>query len=333
MSASPSANPRFANPLLAQARWRLPETIFWIVCLAAVFIFPSRALLFTEIAILGLFALSLDLLLGYSGIVSLGHAAFYGLGAYAAGVLAKYGYGNQLLGLAVAALASASLGFATSFLVLRGSDLTRLMVTLGIASMLYELANKQAWITGGADGLNGIPPTPLLGFFEFDFAGRMAYLYSLSVLFILFLTARRLVHSPFGLSLRAVRDNPLRAATVGIPVNRRLIAVYTLSAAYAGIAGALLVQTQLFASLEVLDFKRSADVLLVLTLGGIGYLYGGLLGALVFTLMKEWFSILTPQYWEFWIGVLLVTFVLAGRERLSAWPLKLVARARGMLSG
>ena len=197
MSASPPA-----NPLLAQARWRLPETIFWIVCLAAVFVFPSRALLFTEIAILGLFALSLDLLLGYSGIVSLGHAAFYGLGAYAAGVLAKYGYGNHLLGLAAAALASASLGFATSFLVLRGSDLTRLMVTLGIASMLYELANKQAWITGGADGLNGIPPTPLLGLFEFDFAGRMAYLYSLSVLFVLRMCSLRVA-----LTISALADS------------------------------------------------------------------------------------------------------------------------------
>ena len=322
-----------ADPLLRRARWHAAEFAFWAACFACVFIFPSRALLINEIAILGLFAVSLDLLLGYSGIVSLGHTAFFGLGAYAAGLLGRYGWGDPLLGLAAAAALAAALGFVTGFLVLRGSDLTRLMVTLGIASMLYELANKTAWLTGGADGMQGIVVKPLLGLFEFDFYGRTAALYSLTALFALFCAARRLVNSPFGLSLMALRDNPLRAASLGIPVNRRLIAVHTLAAAYAGVAGALLTQTTAFASLDGLDFHRSADVLLVLTLGGIGYLYGGLIGAAFFKIMQDWLAALTPQYWEFWIGVMLMVFVLAGRERLRAWPRRVFAALAARASG
>jgi branched-chain amino acid transport system permease protein len=207
-------------------------------------------------------------------------------------------------------------GFVTSFLMLRGADLTRLMVTLGVALVLGELANRNAWLTGGADGLQGVTIDPVFGIFEFDIFGRTAYAYSLCVLFILFLVARRVVNSPFGLSLLSVRDNALRARAVGIPVNRRLVAIYTLSAAYAGIAGALLAQTTQFVSLDVFEFHRSADVLLVLVIGGVGYLYGGLIGAVVFKLLQDALASLTPQYWQFWIGLLLVILVLSGRDRL-----------------
>ena len=264
-----------------------------------------------------LFALSLDLILGYAGIVSLGHAAFFGLGAYAAGLFAKHASGDPLLGLAVGAAVATLAGFATSFLVLRGTDLTRLMVTLGVALLLAEIANKAASITGGADGLQGIVMKPLLGLFAFDLSGRTAFAYSLAVLFLLFVVARRIVHSPFGMSLRAIRDNPLRAAALGIPVRRRLVAIYTIAAAYAGVAGALLAQTTQYVSLDVLAFDRSADVLLVLVIGGTGWLYGGLVGALVFKIAQEVFSSLTPQYWHFWVGLVLVVLVLIGRERMS----------------
>ena len=171
------------------------------------------------------------------------------------------------------------LGFVTSFLVLRGSDLTRIMVTLGVALVLREIANRYAWLTGGADGLQGVEMQPLLGLFRFDMFGHTAYCYALGVLFVLFLLARRIVNSPFGLSLLSIKGNPLRAAAVGIPVNGRLVAVYTIAAGYAGVAGALLTQTTAFASLDVFDFDRSADLLLVLIIGGTGYLYGGLIGA------------------------------------------------------
>ena len=308
---------RIAASFAGAHRLRRGEIAFWLLALAAFFVLPRQALIGNEIAIVALFALSLDLILGYAGIVSLGHAAFFGLGAYAAGLFAKHASGDPLLGLAVGAAVATLAGFATSFLVLRGTDLTRLMVTLGVALLLAEIANKAASITGGADGLQGIAMKPLLGLFAFDLSGRTAFAYSLAVLFLLFVVARRIVHSPFGMSLRAIRDNPLRAAALGIPVRRRLVAIYTIAAAYAGVAGALLAQTTQYVSLDVLAFDRSADVLLVLVIGGTGWLYGGLVGALVFKIAQEVFSSLTPQYWHFWVGLVLVVLVLIGRERMS----------------
>lgn len=309
-----------AGFLLGKSRWTWPELVFWVVAIGAYFVFPRRHLLLNEIAVLGLFALSLDLILGYAGIVSLGHAAFFGAGAYTAGLFAKHVMGEPVTGLVVSAGVSAILGFAASFMVLRGTDLTRLMVTLGVALVLYELANHLDWITGGADGMLGVTMKPILGLFAFNFRGSTAYLYSLTVLFLAFLLARRVVHSPFGLSLRAVKENQLRASSVGIAPARRVVAIYTLAAAYAGTAGALLTQTTQFVSLEVLDFTRSADALLVLVIGGAGYLYGGLIGAIVFKLLKDALSIASPAYWLFWMGIFLVVLVLVGRDRLMGWP-------------
>jgi branched-chain amino acid transport system permease protein len=305
-----------------QARWHWSEVAFWILALACAFAFPSRYLIMTDIVRLALFALSLDLILGYAGIVSLGHAAFFGVGAYSAGLLALHGVvAEPVLALIVAGLAATVLGFATSFLVIRGADLTRLMVTLGIALLLEALAERFSNITGGTDGLQGIEMQPIFGRLPFDMFGRTGFFYSLVVLFVLFLLARRIVHSPFGLSLRAIKNNPLRAAAIGIPVNTRLVAVYTLAAFYAGIAGALFTQTTALASLDVFSFERSADLMLVLVIGGAGYLYGGLIGAVVFRLLQELFSTITPQYWQFWIGLVLVVIVLVGRQRLHRWVL------------
>jgi branched-chain amino acid transport system permease protein len=312
------------------ARWRPVEMVFWALLLACGFLFPSRYLIMTDILRLALFALSLDLILGYAGIVSLGHAAFFGVGAYGAGLLALHGIVIEpVVALVVAGLAAAVLGFLTSFLVIRGVDLTRLMVTLGIALLLEALAERFSDITGGTDGLQGIEMAPILGAFAFDMFGKVGFFYSLAVLFLLFLLARRIVHSPFGLSLRAIRNNPLRAAAIGIPVNRRLIAVYTLAAFYAGVAGALFTQTTALASLDVFAFERSADLMLVLVIGGTGYLYGGLIGAVVFRMLQEIFSTITPQYWQFWIGLVLVIIVLVGRariHRMALWLPNLVIR-------
>lgn len=322
-----------ATNLRALSRLRWLEVVFWIAAAAAIVAFPNRYLILTEIAWLGLFALSLDLILGYAGIVSLGHAAFFGVGAYTAGLLAKHGVITEpAVALVVAGLAAMVLGFATSFLVTRGADLTRLMVTLGIALLLRELANRFSDITGGFDGLQGIVIAPLLGRFDFDMFGKVGFIYSLTVLFILFLLARRVVHSPFGLSLRAIRNNPLRAAAIGIPVNRRLTMIYTIAAFYAGVAGALSTQTTALASLDVFSFDRSADLLLVLVIGGVGYLYGGIVGAVIFKFLQDWISALTPQYWQFWIGLILVILVLVGRERLRRWA-GLPARDSGALLG
>ena len=305
-----------ARSLRADARWRWWEGALLVALVLSWWLLPSQALLFKEIAVLALFAVSLDLILGYAGIVSLGHAAFFGFGAYAAALFAKHAMPDPLVGMAFAITVSALLGAATSVLILRGTDLTRLMVTLGVASILYELANKLEDLTGGADGLQGVVIGPLLGRFEWDLQGRVAYAYVLVVLIACVLIARRLVHSPFGISLQALRDNRLRATSIGLSVHARLVAVYTVAAAIAGAAGALLAQTTGFASLDLFDFHRSAEVLLVLVIGGTGYLYGGIFGAIVFKLLHDLISAWTPQYWNFWLGLFLVVLVMVGRDRL-----------------
>jgi branched-chain amino acid transport system permease protein len=322
MTVTSNPHSEVGTSAMARAQWRWPEVVVWLLAASAILLFPNRYLILTEIAWLALFALSLDLILGYAGIVSLGHAAFFGFGGYTAGLLALHGIVTEpVLALLVSGIAAMLLGFITSFLVMRGSDLTRLMVTLGIALLLRELANKFSNITGGSDGLQGIEMAPILGQFSFDIFGKVGFIYCLVVLFVLFLLARRIVNSPFGLSLRAIRNNPLRASAIGIPVNRRLIAIYTIAAFYAGVAGALSTQTTALASLDGFAFDRSADLMLVLIIGGTGYLYGGLIGAVIFKLLQELFSTITPQYWQFWIGAVLVVIVLIGRERMERWVL------------
>jgi len=316
-----------ADGLTARRKWHPAEIVFWLIAFSSYFLLPGKHLIMNEIAILALFAVSLDLILGYAGIVSLGHAAFLGFGAYAAALFAKHIHPDPLIGLAFGTAATTLLGFVTSFLVLRGNDLTRLMITLGVALILYELANQLGWLTGGADGLQGVEMAPLFGMFRFDMFGRTAYAYSLVTLFVMFLIARRISYS-FGMSLNAIRDNPLRASAIGIPVNRRLIAVYTISAAFAGVAGSLMAQTSQYASLDVLSFEKSADVMLVLVIGGAGYLYGGIIGAVVFKILQDALSSLTPQYWHFWIGLILVIIVLIGRDRMSQGVAGIVASFR-----
>jgi branched-chain amino acid transport system permease protein len=323
---------RAENQLSRASSWRIWEIAIWIVALAAIFVLPGKSLILTEIAILAIFAISLDLILGYAGIVSLGHTAFFGLGAYAAGLFSIHVATEPVLGLVAAGLAAGIFGFVTSFLVLRGSDLTRLMTTFGVAMLLAEAANQAAWLTGGADGLNGVTITPVLGLFEFDLWGRTAYIYTLFVLMLLTYVARRIVHSPFGLSLKAIKRNERRAEMLGISPKRRIVAIYALSAAYAGIAGALLAQINSFVSPDVLAFHRSADVLLVLVIGGAGYLYGGLVGAVIFTMLRDWLSLITPQYWMFWIGLILIIIVMVGRDRITRWQILLPALIRRLRS-
>ena len=304
------------SALLAGGRWKPWEYALWLLALASPWLLASHALIINEIAIVALFALSLDLILGYTGIVSLGHAAFFGIGAYTAALLAKWVTPDPLLGLLAGMAVATLLGLLCSFTIQRGSDLTRLMVTLGVGLIMMELANKLDWLTGGADGLQGVVMGPLLGRFDFDLAGRVAAWYSLCVCLVFFVLARRLVRSPFGATLMAVRDNRLRAMAIGIPVTARLATVYTIAAGVAGAAGALLAQTSGFASLELFAFDRSADVMLLLVIGGTGWLYGGIFGALVFKVMQDLLSAVTPQYWLFWMGLFLVVLMLVGRERL-----------------
>lgn len=311
---------------LPNDRWKPLEIVFWLMPVAAYFFFPGYLVLISQIMIMGLFALSLDLILGYAGIVSLGHAAFFGLGAYTAGLLAVHGWGEPLSGLLAGAMVAGLFGFIVSFLVVRGQDLTRLMVTMGICLMLHEAANKASFITGGVDGLSGMMVGKVFGVFEFDLNGTVAFWYSFAVLFILFVALRRVVKSPFGLSLIGIREGVRRMPSLGVNVNRRLIAIFTAAAAIAGVAGALLAQTTQFVGLDALGFPRSAELLIMLVLGGAGRLYGALIGAAVFMVAQDYIAGLNPAYWQFYIGLLLVLIVLFARGGILGGLEKLAQR-------
>jgi branched-chain amino acid transport system permease protein len=271
---------------------------------------PTYLILGSQIAIAALFALSLDLIVGYAGLVSLGHAAFFGFGAYTAGLIAKAGWGEPITGLLAAAFAAMVLGYLTSFIIVRISHFALIMVTLGLCLLLYEVANKAHWLTGGDDGLQGVRMWPLLGMFRFDLYGRTAFAYSLVVLFGSFLILRRLINSPFGLSLRGIRENARRMPAIGSPSSNRIRTVYIISGTFAGIAGGLLAQTTEFVALDALSFQRSAEILVMLVLGGAGRLYGGLVGALIFMVARDQLADMNPQYWYFWLGLLLIAVII-----------------------
>lgn len=292
---------------------RLAEVIFWAAMGSVWWLFPYSLPLFTQVLIVGLFAVSLDMVLGYAGILTVGHAAFFGSGAYVAGLLAVHGWGEPLTGLLSAGVACAVLGYVLSFLVVRGADLTRLMITIAVCLLLGEAALQFTSVTGGSDGLMGIGIWPVLGMFSFDLFGRTAFVYAFVIVLLVFLLIKHMLHSPFGLSLQGIHQNPERMAAIGTPVASRLRWVYAMSAAVAGVAGGLLAQTSQFVGVDTLSFERSAEILIVLVLGGAGQLYGGLVGALVYIVARDRLSGISPEYWMLGVGLLLIIIALAGR--------------------
>lgn len=319
-------NPR--ELLRAHVKWRHLETLFWLATLLPFLVAPTYLILGSQIAIAALFALSLDLIVGYAGLVSLGHAAFFGFGAYTAGLIAKAGWGEPITGLLAAAIAAMVLGYLTSFIIVRISHFALIMVTLGLCLLLYEVANKAHWLTGGDDGLQGVRMWPLLGMFRFDLYGRTAFAYSLVVLFGSFLILRRLINSPFGLSLRGIRENARRMPAIGSPSSNRIRTVYIISGTFAGIAGGLLAQTTEFVALDALSFQRSAEILVMLVLGGAGRLYGGLVGALIFMVARDQLADMNPQYWYFWLGLLLIAVIIFLPNGILGGCARLLARWR-----
>jgi len=294
---------------LENARFKPLEYVFWVCTLLPFIVTPAYLSLASQIAITALFALSLDLILGYAGLVSLGHAALFGVGAYTAGLIAKHYWAEPLSGLVVAAVAAGIAGYVLSHVIVRLRHLALIMLTMGFGLLLFEAANSASDLTGGADGLQGFRVPGVLGF-KFDMFGRTAYAYSLVVLFLCFLVARRVIHSPFGLALRGIRENAVRMPAIGAPNLAHLRKAYTIAAVMAGIAGAVLTHTTSTVSLETLSFGRSADVLVILILGGVGRLYGGIVGAIIYMVARDQFSGVNPQYWYFWIGLLLVAVVM-----------------------
>lgn len=307
-----TANARFDAQgwLRRQSRWSPLEVVFWLALLLPFFFFPTYLTLASQIAIAALFAISVDLILGYAGIVTLGHAMFFGLGAYTAGLISVYGWGEPLSGLLLAAAFAGLVGFVVSFMIVRVQHLALIMITLGLGLLTYELANSMSWLTGGTDGLRGIRTWPIFNYFRFDLWGYTAYSYSLAALFVCFLVSRRIVNSSFGLALRGVRENVRRMPAIGSDYRGHLQKIYTISAAIAGLAGALMAQTTNVVALDALSFQRSADVVVMLILGGTGRLYGAIVGAAIFLIARDQLSGVNPQYWYFWIGLLLMVVVL-----------------------
>jgi branched-chain amino acid transport system permease protein len=289
------------------------EALPWLAATASFFIFPDYLALGAQILATILFALSADLVLGYAGIVTLGHAAFFGTGAYTAGILAAHGWGEPITGLLAGAAAAAFLGFVSGLVVLRTTGLALLMQTLVVATMVAEAANKASFITGGDDGLQGMAVWPIFGQFRFDLFGRTSYVYCLLVLFLGWLAARHIVHSPFGRSLTGIRENVRRMHAIGAPVTRRRLMTYTISAAIAGISGGLVAQTTEFVSLSFLSLERSGTILIMLIIGGVGRLYGAFIGVPLYMIAQNRFSEIDPVYWYFWIGLLMVLVVVFAR--------------------
>ena len=253
--------------------------------------------------------MSLDILLGYRGIPSLGHAGFFGIGAYAAGFLGKYGWTEPISGLLASMAIAGVIGLVTGRFVQRVGGVALLMVTLSLNLILYDAVHRATDLTGGDDGLQGIVIASVLGLFRFDIFGKTAYWYALIVTFLLFVAARALVKSPFGLALLGARENTRRMIMMGAPIERDVSVVFAISAALAGAAGALLTQTTQFVSPPTLSFERSADVLVILIIGGTSRLYGAFVGAIVFLFARDWLQQLNPVYWYFWIGLVLVIVV------------------------
>jgi len=305
-----------ALALAGRHRVRVWEPIPWVLALTFYFAFPKHLGFGTELLVTILFAISLDLVLGYAGIVTLGHAAFFGAGAYTVGMLAKQGIWNEpVTGLILAALVAAAVGLGSGLVLLRTHGLTLLMLTLCTMALLEEAANLAHDYTGGFDGLDSLPIASLFGVFEFNpLYPKTQYLYVLTVLFVCFVFVRTLVYSPFGQSLTGIRENMLRMHAVGAPVRGRLVLCYALSAAIAGVAGGIWAQANAYVNLGTLGLDRAATVLIILVLGGYGRLYGAFIGAVAYMVLSHFLSKIYPTAWQLGLGLLLVVIALFARN-------------------
>jgi branched-chain amino acid transport system permease protein len=282
-------------------------------------VLPGYLDLGTRMLVMVLFAMSLDLLVGYCGLVTLGHAAFFGVGAYSAGILAVRGSADPLTGLLAGGAAAALLGLVTGAVLLRSRRLTLIVLTLATVLIVQETANRMNWLTGGADGLQGITMSPVLGRFAFDLFGRVAYVYAAVVLALGFLVFRAIVDSNFGRSLVGIRENEPRMRAIGTPVDRRLRIAFVISAALAGLAGALQAQVTEFVSLNAVSIEFSGEILIMLILGGAGRRYGAFLGAPLYVFMQDYLAKEDPANWYLWIGAMLMAIVLFAPGGLTKW--------------
>ena len=305
-----------ARVLIRRHHLRWWESLPWLAAVGFYFVFPDYLGFGTALMITILFALSLDLALGYAGIITLGHAAFFGAGAYTVGLLAFHNIWTEpITSLVLAALAAATIGLISGLVLLRTHGLTLLMLTLCTMALLQEATNMAHDYTGGFDGLPSLDIAPVFGVFEFNpLYPDTQYLYTLAILFACFGFIRTLVYSPFGQSLTGIRENLLRMHAIGAPVRQRLVVCYTISAAFAGVAGGLWAQTNAYVNLSALDLDRAATVLVILILGGYGRLYGAFVGAVAYMALEHFLARIYPTAWQLGVGLLLVAVALYARN-------------------
>jgi branched-chain amino acid transport system permease protein len=272
--------------------------------------FPDNLALPVRIITAALLALSLDLVTGYSGIATLGHAVLFGAGAYASGLANTHGLTDPFGMLVAGAGAGAAAGIVSGAIIARVSGLAQLVLSIAIVQLSQAFANKADWITGGSDGLSGIEPAPIAGLFPFDLYERAAFWLSVAVLVVTFLVLKRIVRSPFGLLCQAIREDPLRVSAIGASAYPALVKMYAISGFVAGLGGALSAMTAGVVGLDSVSFERSASTLVMLALGGTGTLYGALIGTGVFEIFEHFVSASNPFHWLIFLGLLLIGVVL-----------------------
>jgi branched-chain amino acid transport system permease protein len=313
----------------AGTRWRVVEALPWLLFVGFYFLFETRLALGNSVLVMVLFTLSLDLVLGYAGIATLGHALFFGLGAYTAGIVIVAGWPEPFSGLLLAILVAAAAAVITGMLLLHLHGNTLLMLTLAFLVLAYEAANKWTSVTGGDDGLQGVAASPLLGVFAFDLRGQTRYWYALFLLAVLFVVARAIAASQFGLALKGIRENAGRMRAMGVPVKRHLVVIYAIAGGMAGAAGAISAHSTGFVGLDTLAIALSANGLVMLVLGGWGRLYGAIVGASFYVILQHFASSWNPFHWMFLVGAALIMIVRFGKGGL----LGVADRIRNRLGG
>lgn len=294
------------------------------------FLFPNNLALLTRIVATMLLVLSIDLVTGYCGVATLGHAALFGAGAYGAGIVsAHFGITEPLTMTLIGALAGALAGLVSGIVILRAHGLPQLVLSIAVVHLFHEVANKASTWTGGSDGLSGITTDALLGLFEFDLWGRTAYVYGIVLLLIVFVLLRILVQSPFGMLARGVREDPVRVAAMGASVHSVMLRMYVISGAVAGIGGALNAISTQVVGLDSLSFTLSAEALVMLVLGGTGSLYGAMVGTVSFMWFEDVVSAANPFHWLTIVGALLIVVVLFAPKGLYGSAAAYLSRRRG----
>ena len=302
-----------------------------IIVLGAIgyWLFPDDLAFLTRLIGICFLVLSLDLVTGYCGIATLGHAAPFGVAAYAAGIACIRGVTDPIALLGVGIVAGMLMGLISGALITRFRGLPQLVLSIAIGQLVAALANKLSWLTGGSDGLSGIEPSKLFGVYGFDMFSRTAYLFSLAVLVAVFVALSRFVRSPFGLMCRGIKDDHLRARMIGVSVYPRLVVMYGVAGAVAGVGGALTAISTGVVGLDGVGFERSAEVLVMLVLGGAGHLWGALAGAVMFQIFEHIVSAANPFHWMTLVGLLLILIVVFAPRGLIEPALSLARRLTG----